>query len=102
MVVPGRGDGRGVAQLHESGLLRELCVPGAKYGHVAGVAIDVVAQEQEELGLRREHRLPDGLLLAAFGTGAESDPREGSVERDVRIWLHGRTARRLPRGPWAR
>ena len=43
--------------------------------HVGGVGVDVVTQEDEEVGLARDDGVPDRLRLVLVGTRAEGDSR---------------------------
>ena len=44
-----------------------------------GVSVDRIADEKEQIRLRGNHRVPYGLVLPMFGTGAEGDAADGSI-----------------------
>jgi hypothetical protein len=79
VVVPHREVGSGVAQLavardavrHRVGALEVARIFRVE------IAVDVVAGEDEKLGLIGEDGVPDRLRLDLVGAGAEGDAREG-------------------------
>jgi hypothetical protein len=85
MVVPDRDDGCGLAKLCESRDRRELAVFRPEHRHVARVAVNVVAEEDEEVVLPCEHRLPDRLRFRLVGAAAEGDAAKRAAERRVRV-----------------
>jgi hypothetical protein len=73
VVVPGCHHRRGVAQTLEARLGRQRRIGLLEFTAIPRVAIDVVAEEQEEVGISRLHRRPDGLRLVLLGAGSEGD-----------------------------
>ena len=54
-------------------------------GFTICVGVDVVAEEQEQVGLLGDNRVPDRLRLPVLRTGAEGDALDGGVgEREPR------------------
>ena len=85
MVVPHRDHRGRRAQARNARNRRELRVLRGQDGHVARIAVDVVAEEDEEVILPGKHRVPDRLRLVDFGAGAECDALQRAPERGMRI-----------------
>ena len=53
MVIPGGDDGALLLQLFEAGIIGQLLVFTRQHIHVAGIAVDIIAEENKQLGLER-------------------------------------------------
>ncbi len=74
VIVPRREYRAGLLQLLISRLSTQQIPLLFEHRHVFRVAVDVVADEEEELRLRRDDALPYWLRLILFGTRPKRDP----------------------------
>ncbi len=77
MIVPDGKNWGGFAQLLETGLFGQLRIFRAHFIGIAGVEINIVAEEDEQIGLGRQYSFPDRLILGLLGARAKGDPRQG-------------------------
>ena len=75
VIVPGSQNPRSRVELLVFGFGGEALVFGAQCAHVVGIAIDIIAQKDEQIGLVRSRQRQDGLRIGFMATGAESDGR---------------------------
>jgi hypothetical protein len=96
VVVPGGPDGAGLFERLEAGQAGQLLILLPLEVGVVGVGIDVVAEKQEEVGLRLHEGFPNGLGKplhhALMGTGTERDAAHGGGVGGPRR-RHGRQQR---------
>ena len=119
VVIPCADDRTGLAQRGESRNGRKLFVAVAQLHRVRRVGINIVAGENEKLGLQSVDGLPDRLRTALVGAGAEGDAGEGflrggtghssseeggakdvtHVHHDLQLTHRPRVTKRNPRPP---
>src|SRR5262249_36307517 len=76
VVVPGGQERAGLQQFLIAGYGGELLITRTEFLHVLGVAINVVADEQEQIRLGGHHGLPDRLRPILVGTRTERNARK--------------------------
>ena len=75
VIVPGGEDARSRIELLVFGFDGEALVFGAQRVHVVGIAVEIIAQKDEQIGLIRSRQRQNGLRLGFMATGAEGDGR---------------------------
>ena len=75
VIVPSGQNPRSRIELLVFGFGGESLIFGAQRVHVVGIAIDIIAQKDEQIGLVRSRQRQDGLRLGFMTTGAEGDGR---------------------------
>ena len=73
MIIPGGHDGGAFAQTLEARDVAQGVVGGLQFHRVVRVGIDVVAQQQEQVGCVSKDRRPDGLRFGLVAAGTEGD-----------------------------
>ena len=75
VIVPGSQDPRSRIELLVFGFGGQALVFGPQCVHVVGIAIDIIAQKDVQIGLVRSRQRQNGLRLGFMTTGAEVDGR---------------------------
>ena len=75
VVIPCRNNRCRFAQFLKAGLSRQLSIFGAHHCHIFGVAIDIVAEENEQLWRETIDVRPDRLVLILMRARSECDAR---------------------------
>ena len=75
VIVPGSQNPRSRVELLVFGFGGEALVFGTQRVHVVGIAVNIVAKKNEQIGLVRSRQRQNGLRLGFMTTGAEGDGR---------------------------